>query len=262
MEEQVQKQSVSKRLNSIILRKIYFRSFLLQSVWNYERMQNVGFLFSILPKLKSLYGKDKDKLKESCKRYIGFSNTHPYMVSFLLGFAAKQEEKINKGDGETEEVLERFKLQMAGPLAATGDKLFWSTWRPLVGLIGVFLVLLNIRPYYLVPLTFILLYNIPVLMYRHKFLQVAYEDESEITETIRKLHGNFILNSFPVIGLLIVTGCLITAFIHLGWIKGGLFMGVVVVVTILRKSYPLSATKLLYIISALIIAGNLVIKLF
>ena len=41
---------------------------------------------------------------------------------------------------------------MGGPLAALGDKLFWSTWRPVAGLIGVMAVLTNFKPAYFPPM--------------------------------------------------------------------------------------------------------------
>ncbi|MEW6042584.1 MAG: PTS system mannose/fructose/sorbose family transporter subunit IID, partial [Elusimicrobiota bacterium] len=41
---------------------MFFRSFLLQSVWNFERMQNVGFLFTVLPSLKKIYPDKKERL--------------------------------------------------------------------------------------------------------------------------------------------------------------------------------------------------------
>ena len=37
------------------MRSVFWRSFPLQASFNYERMQNVGFCYSLLPVLKRLY---------------------------------------------------------------------------------------------------------------------------------------------------------------------------------------------------------------
>ena len=39
---------------------LFFRTLLLQSLWNFERLQNVGFLYVLYPFLKKMYP-DKEK---------------------------------------------------------------------------------------------------------------------------------------------------------------------------------------------------------
>ena len=43
------------------INKVFWRSFMYGASWNYERMQNLGFLYTILPTLKKIY-KDKKEL--------------------------------------------------------------------------------------------------------------------------------------------------------------------------------------------------------
>ena len=38
---------------------IFLRTFFLQALWNFERLQNIGFLYILYPVFKSLY-KDKE----------------------------------------------------------------------------------------------------------------------------------------------------------------------------------------------------------
>lgn len=241
-----------------VINKIYLRSFLLQAVWNYERMQNIGFLFSILPQLKSLYGDNPEKLKESCRRHVGYFNTHPYLAPFIIGFAVKQEEKIKNGEDNGAEELFRNKIQMAGPLAAMGDKMFWSVWRPLIGLTGVLGVLMGIKPYYAVPLIFIMIYNIPVFRHKYKILQAGYMGKARITEGIKKANNSMLFRVLPNIGLLLIVLCVVAAFLRMGMFKGLIFAGVTAVAALLRSYCKLSATKLFYLITALIIFGYLI----
>ncbi len=115
--------------------KIFFRSLFLQSVWNYERMQNVGFVFSLIPFINHLY-KDKTVRAQKIKTHFGFFNTHPYLANLLLGIVMRLEEKCLKNEVSQEEVL-RTKTMLAGPIAAIGDRFIWSTWRVVCSFIGV-----------------------------------------------------------------------------------------------------------------------------
>jgi PTS system mannose-specific IID component len=234
---------------------MYCRSFFLQAVWSFERMQNIGFLFSMMPKLKSLYGKDIDKLKAGCRRYIGYFNTHPYMAPYILGYAAKEEEKIFEDDTSSLDGLERQKLQMAGPLAAIGDKMFWSMWRPLIGLIGILLFFIGIKPYYLVPVIFILLYNIPILLHKYGTLRNGYSSKNLISEGLKKINQSIFVKAFPVMGFMILGACIIMAFAKLNIINGLIFIFVTAITAFFKVYYRFSETKMFYIISILLIAG-------
>ena len=58
--------------------KVWWRHQFLQGSWNYERMQNGGWAFSIIPAIKELY-KDKNDQADALKRHLEFYNTHPYV---------------------------------------------------------------------------------------------------------------------------------------------------------------------------------------
>ena len=53
------------------MRSVFWRSFPLQASFNYERMQNVGFCYSLLPVLKRLYP-EKKEASEALKRHLSF----------------------------------------------------------------------------------------------------------------------------------------------------------------------------------------------
>ena len=114
---------------------IFLRTFFLQALWNFERLQNVGFLYILYPVFKSLY-KDKEKRKEALLRHIGFFNTNPYMVNIIIAMVINAENNIALGQEKNIKKPEMIKSVMAGPTAAIGDYFFWGTWRPFVSFIS------------------------------------------------------------------------------------------------------------------------------
>ncbi|WP_311482313.1 PTS system mannose/fructose/sorbose family transporter subunit IID, partial [uncultured Anaerococcus sp.] len=67
-------------LSEATRKKVWWRHQFLQGSWNYERMQNGGWAFSMIPAIKELYTKKEDQV-EALKRHLEFYNTHPYVSS-------------------------------------------------------------------------------------------------------------------------------------------------------------------------------------
>lgn len=112
--------------------KVAARSQFLQGSWNYERMQNGGYAFSMIPAIKKLYKTDEDR-QVALKRHMEFFNTTPFMASPIIGVTlALEEERANGGDVD-DEAINGVKVGMMGPLAGVGDPVFWFTIRPILG---------------------------------------------------------------------------------------------------------------------------------
>ena len=76
-------------------KKVWWRHQFLQGSWNYERMQNGGWCYSIIPAIKKLYPNKEDQIA-ALKRHMEFYNTHPYVSSPVMGVTlALEEEKAN-----------------------------------------------------------------------------------------------------------------------------------------------------------------------
>ena len=76
-------------------KKVWWRHQFLQGSWNYERMQNGGWCYSIIPAIKKLYSNKEDQIA-ALKRHMEFYNTHPYVSSPVMGVTlALEEEKAN-----------------------------------------------------------------------------------------------------------------------------------------------------------------------
>ena len=79
-------------------RSVMLRSQFLQGSWNYERMQNGGWAFSLIPALRKLYP-NKEDASAALKRHLEFFNTHPYIAAPILGVTlALEEDKANGAD--------------------------------------------------------------------------------------------------------------------------------------------------------------------
>ena len=74
---------------------VAWRHQFLQGSWNYERMQNGGWCYSIIPAIKKLYPNKEDKVA-ALKRHMEFYNTHPYVSAPVMGVTlALEEERAN-----------------------------------------------------------------------------------------------------------------------------------------------------------------------
>ncbi len=127
---------------------LFFRSFFLQTGWNYAKYQNLGFAFVMMPVLRRLYAKDAESLPTVLQRYLDNFNTQPVMASFCFGALAKQEEQIIQAHSLTdykEQVLEwqGIRRGLSITAASIGDRLFWGTLKPLTLLIALFVWMLS-----------------------------------------------------------------------------------------------------------------------
>ena len=68
----------------------------LQGSWNFERMQNGGWCYGLLPALKELYP-NKEDYDLAVERHLKFYNTHPYVSAPIVGIVLAMEEEKAKG---------------------------------------------------------------------------------------------------------------------------------------------------------------------
>lgn len=111
---------------------MFFRSFFIQAGWNYERFQNLGFAFAIMPALRKIYAPG-EKFNAAVLRHLGIVNTQPYMAGFVIGNIVRMEEELagRPADAEFEKKLLGVKSALASGFAAIGDRIFWGRLKPL-----------------------------------------------------------------------------------------------------------------------------------
>ena len=116
-------------------KKVWWRSQFLQGSWNYERMQNLGWTYSLIPAIKKLYTTKEDQAA-ALERHLEFFNTHPYVAAPIMGVTLALEEERANGVEIDDAAIQGVKIGMMGPLAGIGDPVFWFTVRPILGALG------------------------------------------------------------------------------------------------------------------------------
>lgn len=113
------------QLDKKTLNKMVWRSLFLQASFNFERMQAAGWLYGILPGLEKIHT-NKEDLSKSMKHNLDFFNTHPFLVTFVMGIILSLEQE--KSDIQT---IRAVRVAAMGPLGGIGDALFWFTLVPI-----------------------------------------------------------------------------------------------------------------------------------
>ena len=164
---------------------VCWRSTFLQGSWNYERMQNLGWAYSLIPAIKKLYTNKEDQAA-ALKRHLEFFNTHPYVAAPIMGVTlALEEEKANGTDIE-DAAIQGVKIGMMGPLAGAGDPLFWFTLRPIFLSLGAGLA---VSGNVLGPIVFFVLWNVMVAAVKWYTQEFGYRAGTAITAD---LSGNLL----------------------------------------------------------------------
>lgn len=161
-------------------KKVWWRSQFLQGSWNYERMQNGGWAFALIPALKKLYP-NKEDATQALKRHLEFFNTHPYIAAPILGVTlALEEDKANGADID-DAAIQGVKVGMMGPLAGIGDPVFWFTARPILGAIAAGLAATGSI---IGPLFFFIVWNLIRIGFMWYTQELGYRQGSEITKDL------------------------------------------------------------------------------
>ena len=183
---------------------VMWRSTFLQGSWNYERMQNGGWCYAMIPAIKKLYTNKDDQIA-ALKRHMEFFNTQPYVASPILGVTLALEEERAAGAPVDDAAIQGVKVGMMGPLAGVGDPVFWFTVRQLLAAMGASLAMSgNI----LGPILFFVLWNVirvAFLWYTQEFgykagMSIAEDMSGGLLQKVTK--GSAILGMF-VLGALI-----------------------------------------------------------
>lgn len=159
---------------------IWWRSTFIQGSWNYERMQNGGWAFTMIPAIKKLY-KTKEDRAAALQRHLEFFNTHPYVASPIIGVTLALEEERANGAPVDDVAIQGVKVGMMGPLAGIGDPVFWFTVKPILGALAASLAMTgNI----LGPILYFVLWNIIRMLFMWYTQEFGYKAGSRITDDL------------------------------------------------------------------------------
>ncbi|PTX53996.1 PTS system N-acetylgalactosamine-specific IID component [Melghirimyces profundicolus] len=185
-----------KRLSRTDLMRMAVRSFFLQSSFNYERMQAGGWLYSLMPALKKIYRK-REELSDAMKRHLDFFNTHPFLVTPILGIVAAMEESREKPDA-----IRGIKVGMMGPLGGVGDAVAWLTLLPITAGIGASIAMEGSLAG---PIVFLLTFNAIHLMLRFGGIFYGYNTGVKALQKL-KSGTQAISRAASIVGLTVVGG--------------------------------------------------------
>ena len=160
--------------------KVWWRSTFIQGSWNYERMQNGGWAYTLVPALKRLYHTKEDRAA-ALKRHLEFFNTHPYLASPIIGVTMALEEERANGAPIDDKAIQGVKVGMMGPLAGVGDPVFWFTVKPIIGALAASLAMAgNIMG----PILYFVLWNAIRMAFLWYTQELGYKAGSKITEDL------------------------------------------------------------------------------
>ena len=192
--------------------KVWWRSTFLQGSWNYERMQNLGWAYSLIPALKKLYTKKEDQAA-ALERHLEFFNTHPYVAAPIIGVTLALEEEKANGAEIDDAAIQGVKIGMMGPLAGIGDPVFWFTVRPILGALGASLAASgNI----IGPLLFFVGWNAIRMAFLWYTQELGYKAGSEITKDMSGGILQDITKGASILGMFII-GVLVKQWVNIGF---------------------------------------------
>jgi PTS system mannose-specific IID component len=239
-----------------VLFSVLLRSYFIQALWNFEKMQNIGFAFGIMPFLKFLYP-DPVERKSAVLRHVNFFNTNPYMASIIFGMVASFEEDIKNDSNIQPEQVNVLKNNMAGPLAAIGDTFFWATWRPFSVLVAIGAALLIFKTgiqvnMLIVPGIFVFVYNVVPVPFRYWSLNVSYNLHNKIIELIASLEFQYIVDVVKMVSVVVLAFVFILYFFSYAHtlFNMGIFFAVFVL-SILFGCFRFSSTIMFFGVIAL-----------
>ncbi|MDO5048209.1 MAG: PTS system mannose/fructose/sorbose family transporter subunit IID [Anaerococcus sp.] len=184
----------SEMLDKKTLNKMVWRSLFLQASFNYERMQAGGWLYSILPGLEKIHT-NKDDLSTSMTHNLEFFNTHPFLITFVMGIILSLEQ--NKLDVPT---IRAVRVAAMGPLGGIGDALFWFTLVPIVAGISSNMAL---QGQIAGPILFLVIFNIAQFILRFWLMHWSYKMGTEAIDIFTANAKEF-TRAASILGVIVV----------------------------------------------------------
>ncbi|WP_248927956.1 PTS system mannose/fructose/sorbose family transporter subunit IID [Paenibacillus hamazuiensis] len=115
------------------IRRLFFRSFAIQSAFSFDRMQAYGFIWAVLPMLRKLYKGRPEEFTAAMKRHLVLYNSHAWLPGPVMALTLDLEARKAAGEDIDEQSIQGLKSGLMGPIAGIGDSLFNGTLKPVLG---------------------------------------------------------------------------------------------------------------------------------
>jgi len=156
----------------------WWRLFVVQASWNYDRMAAVGTARALEPLLRDLPGGiDGARYQDAVRRSVGFFNSHPYLIGVAVGAIARAEH-----EGVPGQQIDRLKTALTSSLGSMGDRLIWAGALPCAS--GVGLALAATEPWWVGPAVFLLCYNALHLTLRTWALRAGWRAGAQVARAL------------------------------------------------------------------------------
>jgi fructoselysine/glucoselysine PTS system EIID component len=199
--EKVIENNFSPKLVKKDIRKLFFRSLMLEANFNFETWQNTGFAFSLIPVIRKLYS-TKEEIAAALKRHLQLFNTAPHGSTLIIGITAAMEEQNSSSENFDAESINAIKLGLMGPLSGVFDSFFWGTVKVIATGVGTSLAL---KGSIAGPILFLLIFNIPHLVLRYNLAFIGYNTGSKFLQNLAKTNVMDKLTSgASILGLIVV----------------------------------------------------------
>ncbi|MDF8328111.1 PTS N-acetylgalactosamine transporter subunit IID [Aeromonas salmonicida] len=198
-------QQLGAELTRQDINRFAWRSLLLQASFNYERMQASGWLYGLLPALQKIHTNPKD-LSRAMKGHMGFFNTHPFLVTFVMGIVLAMERSKQNVNS-----IQSTKIAVGAPLGGIGDAMFWLTLLPICGGIGADLAL---QGSIMGAVFFFLLFNVVHFGLRFGLAHYAYSMGVAAIPLI-KANTRKVGHAASIVGMTVI-GALVATYVRLG----------------------------------------------
>jgi len=187
-------------------RRAFRRSFFLETLWNYEKMQNLGFSFCIYPALERLYPDQNDR-KGAVSRHLEAVNTHPSMGPLLAGLTARLEHDLEQT------TVIPYRKRVMSALAAHGDRIFWTHVKPLAA-VWASLVSFCFFGSALGCVILLVLYNVPQLVMRAGGFRWGWKDGLRVLQAFKSPRmeaAMLVMRGTTALGLGLLAGAVVLA---------------------------------------------------
>ena len=178
------------------IKKVRYRWLLLgEAAWNYEKMQGLGYCYSMIPVLKKLYPDEAD-MKKALQTHLQFFNTHQEFAEIILGIDIAMEEKEGAASLEA---VSAIKTGLMGPLAGIGDTLFGVIANTIFFSVGSYMALEG-NP---IGIFLYLIWSVVRVIMRGYFIRIGYREGTKLIENLGD-KMNRVTEAASILGLTVV----------------------------------------------------------
>lgn len=217
----------AKELRRVNLRWIWQS----QIGWNYERMQGLGYLSTMLPVINRLYGDNPELKAKALHVHSQFFNTQPNMGDIIVGMNIAIEEQACSAAGL--DVAASVKTALMGPFAGIGDTIFGMITGAVFGSIAATMALEGNA----IGIGIWTLWQIACFFFRFKMFDLGYEQGIKLVTTLSG-KMNALTEAAAVLGLTVV-GCMIATMIKFNLASINIGLGIFEDGVELMKEFPL-----------------------